>query len=131
MFYRRSYTVWRTGAYIAFVADSTFTSGTVDLLAMFKWMTSKGWLASNSTVDQIDYGFDRVSMYCPPVSFTVNNSSITDPALRRALAPMLVQLWPSLDRHPRVREDLGVDRTFRVSGSRRVGAVTREPLPAG
>ena len=73
----RSYTVWRTGTYIAFVADSTFTSGSVDLLAMFKWLMSKGWLASNSTVGQIDYGFELVSTNGAPATFTVNNFSIT------------------------------------------------------
>jgi hypothetical protein len=41
----RSYTVWRTGTYIAFAADSTFTSGTVDLLAMF----SAGWQAGGQS----------------------------------------------------------------------------------
>ena len=72
-----SYTVWRTGTYIAFLADSTFTSGTVDLLAMFRWLMSKGWLASNSTVGQIDYGFELVSTNGAPATFTVNNFSIT------------------------------------------------------
>ena len=73
----RSYTVWRNGTYIAFAADSTFTSGTVDLLAMFKWLMSKGWLASNSTIGQIDYGFELVSTNGAPATFTVNNFSIT------------------------------------------------------
>ena len=73
----RSYTVWRTGTYIALVADSTFTSGSVDLLAMFKWLMSKGWLASNSTIGQIDYGFELVSTNGVPATFTVNNFSIT------------------------------------------------------
>ena len=73
----RSYTVWRTGTYIAFVADVTFTSGSVDLLAIFKWMMSKGWLASNSTIGQIDYGFELVSTNGAPATFTVNNFSIT------------------------------------------------------
>jgi hypothetical protein len=57
-------------------------------------MASKGWLASNSTVDQIDYGFDLISTYCAPATFTVNNFSITYPALRRSLAP---DARPALD----------------------------------
>jgi hypothetical protein len=73
----RSYTVWRTGTYIAFVADSTFTSGTIDLLAMIRWIISKGWLASNSTIGQIDYGFELVSTNGAPATFAVHDFSIT------------------------------------------------------
>jgi hypothetical protein len=68
--------------------------GTVDLLAMSKWMTFKGWLASYSTVDQIDYASELVSTNCAPAIFTVNNFRITDPAVRRYLAP---DARPALD----------------------------------
>ena len=40
----RSYTVWRKGSYIAFVAGSNFTSGTMNLLGFFTWVMAKGWM---------------------------------------------------------------------------------------
>jgi hypothetical protein len=71
------YQLWRNGSYIAFVADSNFTAGTVDLLAVFKWIISKGWIPSTSTVGQIDYGVELVSTNSAPATFSFSNFSIS------------------------------------------------------
>jgi hypothetical protein len=71
------YQVWRNGSYIAFVADSNFTAGTVDLLAVFKWIINKGWIPSTSTVGQIDYGVELVSTSGAPATFSFSNFSIS------------------------------------------------------
>ncbi len=62
----RGYQVYKSGSYIAVVADSNFTSGTVDLLGIFKWIISKGWIPSSSTVGQIDFGVELVSTSSAP-----------------------------------------------------------------
>ena len=71
------YQVWRNGSYIAFVADSNFTAGTVDLLAVFKWIMNRGWIPSTSTVGQIDYGVELVSTNGAPAAFSFSNFSIS------------------------------------------------------
>ena len=76
----RSYQVWKTSdsRYIAFVPTSPMTSGSLDLLAMMRWLTSKGWLASGSTLGQICYGVEIVSTGGRPATFTFTDFSITD-----------------------------------------------------
>lgn len=71
------YQVWRNGSYIALVAGSNFTAGSVDLLAVFKWIISKGWIPATSTVGQIDYGVELVSTNGAPATFSVTNFSIS------------------------------------------------------
>jgi hypothetical protein len=72
----RSYTVWKAGNYIAFVASANFTSASMDLLAFFKWLMMKGWLASGSTLGQVDYGAELVSTDGVPATFTFTNFSV-------------------------------------------------------
>lgn len=73
----RTYTVWKTtGNYIAFVADSNFSSATMNLLDFFKWLMSKGWLANNATLGQVDYGAELVSTNGVPATFTFSNFSV-------------------------------------------------------
>jgi hypothetical protein len=71
------YQVWRDGSYVALVADANFTAGSVDLLAVFKWIISNGWIPSASTVGQIDYGVELVSTSGAPATFGVSNFSIS------------------------------------------------------
>src|SRR5215469_4785996 len=40
----RTYTVWKANGYVAFVANSNFSSGSMNLLSFFNWMMSKGWI---------------------------------------------------------------------------------------
>jgi len=75
----RSWAVWRStasGNYIAFVADSNFTSGTMNLLTFFQWIIGQGWMPSNSTLGQVDYGAELVSTNNVPATFTFSNFSV-------------------------------------------------------
>jgi hypothetical protein len=75
----RSYTVYRTstGSYIAFVANSNFTSGSMNLLEFFKWIMAKGWIPANSTLGQVCYGVELVSTNNVPATFVFDNFSVT------------------------------------------------------
>jgi hypothetical protein len=72
----RSYTVWKSGTYIAFVANSNFTAATMNLTDFFKWIMSKGWLTSSATLAQVDYGVELVSTNGVPATFTFSNFSV-------------------------------------------------------
>ena len=73
----RSYTVWKTtGNYIAFVPSTNFTSASMDLLAFFRWIMSKGWISGGATLGQVDYGVELVSTNGAPASFTFGNFSV-------------------------------------------------------
>jgi hypothetical protein len=72
----RTYTVWKNGSYIAFVANANFTSGSVNLLEFFQWIISKGWIPSNSTLSQVCYGVELVSTNGTPATFSFSNYSV-------------------------------------------------------
>jgi hypothetical protein len=73
----RAYTVWKAGGYVAFVANSNFSSGTVNLLAFFQWIMSKGWMPGNSTLGQVDYGVELVSTNGVPQTFGFSNFTVS------------------------------------------------------
>ena len=75
----RTYNVWKTSnnGYIAFIPTVVFTSGTVDILEIFKWTMSKGWLPSNSTLGQLDFGVEIVSTNGTNATFKFTDFSIT------------------------------------------------------
>jgi hypothetical protein len=72
----RSYTVWKAGSYIAFVAGANFSSGTVNLLEFFQWIIGKGWIPANSTLSQVCYGAELVSTNGVPKTFTFSDFSV-------------------------------------------------------
>jgi hypothetical protein len=75
----RSWTVWRStasGNYIAFVANSNFTSGTMNLLAYFQYIIGQGWIPGNSTLGQVDYGVELVSTNSVPATFTFSDFTV-------------------------------------------------------
>jgi hypothetical protein len=74
----RTYKVYkRSGSsYIAFVATANFTSGTVNLLDIMKWVMAKGWLSDKCTLDQICYGVEIVSTDDAEATFQVTAFSI-------------------------------------------------------
>ena len=76
----RTYNVWKTSDnhYIALVPTAVMKSGSIDLLAIFKWLMSKGWLPANSTLGQIDFGVEIVSTDDRNATFTFTDFSITD-----------------------------------------------------
>jgi hypothetical protein len=75
----RSYDVFKTSdnGYIAFVPTAVFTSGTIDLLEIFDWTISQGWLPSNATLGQIDFGVEIVSTDGAEATFEFTDFSIT------------------------------------------------------
>ena len=77
-FGEQTYKVYKrsNSGYIAFVAVTNFTSGTVNLLEMMKWTMAKGWLASTSTVNQICFGVEMVSTADAEAQFEVSAFSI-------------------------------------------------------
>jgi hypothetical protein len=72
----RSWAVWKDGSYIAFVAGSNFTSGTMNLLTFFQWIMSQGWIPGNSALGQVDYGVELVSTNGVPATFSFSNFSV-------------------------------------------------------
>jgi Glycosyl hydrolase family 12 len=77
----QTYQVWQSGSgnslYVALVADQSMTSGTVDLLSMFQWLVSKGWLSSSATLTQVGYGVELVSTDNAPEKFDFSNFSVS------------------------------------------------------
>ncbi|MCW2933058.1 MAG: hypothetical protein JWM19_4020 [Actinomycetia bacterium] len=62
--------------YIALVAQSPVTSGTVDLLAIFEHLMQLGWIAGNSTLHQVCFGAEIVSTGGTPQTFSYSNFSV-------------------------------------------------------
>jgi Glycosyl hydrolase family 12 len=73
----RAYQVWKSGSYIAFVADTNFTSGTMNLLQFYDWIIAQGWIPASSGLGQIDYGAELVSTNSAPATFSFTNFSIS------------------------------------------------------
>jgi hypothetical protein len=73
-----TYRVYRNAGsgYIAFVATTNFTSGTVNLLEIMKWAVAKGWFSSQSTLNQICFGVEIVSTDDAEAAFQVTAFSI-------------------------------------------------------
>jgi hypothetical protein len=57
----RSYTVWKSGSYIAF----------------FQWVIGKDWMPADSTLSQVCYGAELVSTNGVPATFTFSNFSVS------------------------------------------------------
>jgi hypothetical protein len=73
----RSYVVWKTaGNYIAFVASTNFSSGTMNLMDFFQWLLAKGWVAQTDALSQVNYGAELVSTNGVPATFTFSNFTV-------------------------------------------------------
>jgi hypothetical protein len=68
--------------YIAFVDRSNNLSGEVNLLDFFKYVISRGWVPSSSTLYQICNGVELVSTNSRSERFAINNFSISMKAYR-------------------------------------------------
>ena len=68
--------------YVAFVDRSNNLSGQVNLLDFFRYVISRGWIPSSSTLYQICNGVELVSTNDKPEKFTINNFSISMKAFR-------------------------------------------------
>jgi Glycosyl hydrolase family 12 len=74
----QSWTAWKgNGGYMAFVANSNVTSGTVNLLGFFQWVIAKGWVPADSTLSQVDYGVEICSTNGAPATFSFSNFSVS------------------------------------------------------
>jgi hypothetical protein len=62
--------------YVAFVDRSGKLSGNVSLLDFFRYVISRGWMPSSSTLYQICHGVELVSTNSRPEKFAINNFSI-------------------------------------------------------
>jgi len=77
------YKAWRRkngngGDYIALVMDPKRPAGTVDLLKVFKWLVSVGWLKSTDLVAAIEYGVEISNTPAgSPQTFRLNNYQLT------------------------------------------------------
>ena len=86
----QAYKVYKTpnSGYIAFVARTNFTSGTLNLLEMMNWTMAKGWLSGNSTLNQICFGVEMVSTEDAAATFSVTAFSIdAKPGTRPDITP--------------------------------------------
>ena len=75
----QSWDVWVTSdkSGIAFVANPALTSGTVDILQMFKWIIMKGWMSGSSSLYQIGFGPEICSTGGQNATFYIDDYSIT------------------------------------------------------
>jgi hypothetical protein len=65
------------GGTVSFYATTNFTSGTVNLLQLFDYGVSNGWLTSNPTVSQISFGTEVCSTNGTSATWTVSDYSVT------------------------------------------------------
>jgi hypothetical protein len=73
----QTWTAWKgNGGYMAFVANSNVTSGTLNLLAFFQWIIAKGWVPADSTLNQVDYGVEICSTDGASATFRFSNFSV-------------------------------------------------------
>jgi hypothetical protein len=73
-----SYTAWRgSNNLVSFVANTTVTSGTLNLLQFFQWLINKGWEPAGSTLIQVDYGVEIVSTNSAPETFDFSDFSVS------------------------------------------------------
>lgn len=66
--------IWSLGAPGTFAQQP---SGTVDLLALMKWMQANGFMAPGAAIGQIDAGWEICSTGGVPETFTVSSYSLT------------------------------------------------------
>src|SRR5262249_23702789 len=75
----RSYDVWVAPAsgYLAYVPTSTFSSGTIDILAMLNHAITNGWLPASPTLGQINLGVEVCSTDDKDVTWYFDDFSVT------------------------------------------------------
>jgi hypothetical protein len=52
-------------------------AGTLDLLAVFRWLVGKGWLKATDKVAAIEYGVEIANTAGGPQTFRLNNYTLT------------------------------------------------------
>jgi hypothetical protein len=64
-------------SYMAFVRQGNASSGTVDLLAVLKYLEGRGDLTASDVLWQVNFGWEICSTAGAPETFTVSNYSLT------------------------------------------------------
>ncbi len=80
-----AYTVWQRNGevssastnYIAFVANTNYTSGSMNLKDFFSYAIAHGLMPASSSLYQVDYGAELVSTNAAPATFSVTNFSVS------------------------------------------------------
>lgn len=65
------------GDYIAVVFDQNRQRGDVDLLAVFKYLASLGWIKMTDTLAAVNYGIEISSTKSAPATFWLNDFKLT------------------------------------------------------
>lgn len=65
------------GDYIALVMTPMKAAGSLDLLAVFRWLTSKGWLKGSDLVAAVEFGVEIANTAGGPQTFTLDNYTLT------------------------------------------------------
>lgn len=60
----------------SFVRTSNTNSGTVDILAVLKWINTKGWFSGTQTVNTVQFGYEITSS-AAGLDFITNSYSVT------------------------------------------------------
>jgi hypothetical protein len=70
--------VWQgSGGYLAFKSTSTMISGTVELLQLFNYAATNGWLPTTSVVSQLAFGIEVCSTDGKDANWTIEKYSLT------------------------------------------------------
>jgi hypothetical protein len=83
----RLYRVYQGGRYIAFVAATNFTSGTMNMLPFYGYAIAHGWMPATSVLNQIGYGVELVSTGGTAQTFTFNNFSVSSSVTPSIFSP--------------------------------------------
>lgn len=80
----QGYTAWKrplntgdTRPYIALAMNPMKAVGEIDLLKVFQWLVSKGWLKGTDKVAAIEYGVEIANTAGGPQTFRLNNYTLT------------------------------------------------------
>jgi hypothetical protein len=78
----KTYDIWwsnngGTNGTVYFVLTTNITTGTLDLLQLFQYASTHGWLPADSTVDQFDMGVEVCSTNGKNQTWTFTNYSLT------------------------------------------------------
>lgn len=82
-----------SGTYAGFPSNRVISSGTFNMLTYFNYLISGGFLPSNVTLAQLQYGLELVDTGGVPQTFSVNNFSILDQG--SASTPHVTSLSPT------------------------------------
>jgi hypothetical protein len=67
---------WRDGTYVGIYMNTFESSGSVNILDVFKWLESEGWMKASDTLTAVGYGVE-ISVTPGPETFQITNFSLT------------------------------------------------------